>query len=67
MTLSAAEDAFIYINNLSVKYDFSYMSRDSSKYINWPPDLIPAFLHTVKNELIDVNVLSLCVQEELQK
>ena len=44
-----------------------HMSRDSSKYINWPPDLIPAFLHTVKNELIDVNVLSLCVQEELQK
>lgn len=67
MTLSAAEDAFIYINNLSVKYDFSYMSRDSSKYINWTPDLIPAFLRTVKNELIDVNVLSLCVQEELQK
>ena len=66
-TLSAAEDAFLYLNNLSAKCDFSYMSSDSSKYISWPPDLIPAFLSTVKNELIDVNILSLCVQEELQK
>ena len=65
MTLSAAEDAFMSLNNLSVKCDFSYMSSDSSKYISWPPDLITVFLHTAKNELIDVNVLSLCAQEEL--
>ena len=65
MTLSAAEDAFMYLNNLSVKCDFSYMSSDSSKCISWPPDLIPVFLHTAKNELIDVDVLPLCAQGEL--
>lgn len=65
MTLRAAEGALMYLYVFSIKHDFSYKSNDC--YINWPIDLILVFLYTVKNEVIDVNILSLFVHEELGK